>query len=146
MVIENVMKKICMVIIACVTSVFLISCQQGIEEDTIKIEKYLETSVWELANYELFIEKHSSGEAHLLVETSFSMLKIGEKNFYPVYVGEQWNDHRVNWEWFYVSEQLDEILWYNLGDGGFYSLEEWRTSKEYRTVDGSVHQEQVVMD
>ena len=118
--------------------------QRGIEDDvqppnstfdldeTIKMEEYLETSVPELTSYKQFIEEQSSGEAHLIVEMNFTLLKIGEKNFYPIYVGEQWDDHRVNWEWFYVSEQMDEILWYNLADDEFYSLEEWRNSKEYR--------------
>lgn len=100
-----------------------------------QIEEYLETSVPELMNYKHFIEKQSSGKAHLIVETDFSLLKIGEKKFYSVYIGEQWDDHRVNWEWFYVSEQMDEILWYNLVNDEFYSLEEWRNSKEYRTLD-----------
>ena len=108
--------------------------QRGIEDDVkpqnstfdldekIKMEEYLETSVSELTSYKQFIEEQSSGEAHLIVEMNFSLLKIGEKNFYPIYVGEQWDDHRVNWEWFYVSEQMDEILWYNLADDEFYSL------------------------
>lgn len=148
------MKKICLVIIICFAFVFLISCQQEIEDgvqpdtilydnknsvsgldETIKIEEYLETSVPELINYKQFIEKQSNGKAHLIVETDISLLKIEEKKFYPVYVGEQWDDHRVNWEWFYVSEQMDEILWYDLINDEFYSLEEWRNSKEYRTVD-----------
>lgn len=100
-----------------------------------QIEEYLETSVPELMNYKQFIEKQSIGKAHLIVETDFSLLKIGEKPFYPVYIGEQWDDHRVNWEWFYVSEQMDEILWYDLVNDEFYPLEEWRDSKEYRTLD-----------
>lgn len=140
-------EKICMAIIACLVSVFLVSCQRGIEDgvkqeinstfdldETIKIEEYLETSVSELADYKQFIENQSSGEAHLLVETSSSLRQIGEKKYYPVYVGEQWSDHRVNWEWFYVSEQMNEILWYNLVDDEFCSLEEWRNSTEYRAV------------
>lgn len=100
-----------------------------------QIEEYLETSVPELIDYKQFIEKQSNGEAHLIVESDFSLLKIGDRRFYPVYVGEQWDDHRVNWEWFYVSGQMDEILWYDLVDDEYYSLEEWRNSKEYRTLD-----------
>ena len=100
-----------------------------------QIEEYLETFVPELIDYKQFIEKRSSGKAHLIAETDFSLLKIGEKQFYPVYIGEQWDNHRVNWEWFYVSEQMDEILWYDLVNDEFYSLEEWRNSKEYRTLD-----------
>lgn len=88
----NKMEKICMAIIACFVSVFLVSCQRGIEDgvqqdenstfdldETIKIEEYLETSVSELADYKQFIENQSSGEAHLLVETSSSLRQIGEK-------------------------------------------------------------------
>lgn len=104
-------------------------------DETIKIEEYIETSIPELIDYKKFVEEQSSGEAHLIVEIDFLLLKIGEEKFYPVYVGEQWEDHRVNWERFYVSEQMDEILWYNLVDDEFYSLEEWRNSKEYRTLD-----------
>lgn len=100
-----------------------------------QIEEYLETSVPELIDYKQFIEKQSSGKAYLIVETDFSLLNIGEKKFYPVYIGEQWDDHRVNWEWFYISEQMDEILWYDLVDDEYYSLEEWRNSKGYRILD-----------
>lgn len=103
-------------------------------DETIKIEEYLETSVPELAKYKQLIERQSGGEARLIVETYFSQVQRGEKKFYPVYVGEQWDDHRVNWDWFYVSEQKDEILWYNLVEDEFYTLEEWRNSEEYRTA------------
>lgn len=103
--------------------------------ESFQIEEYLEASVSELENYKRFIECHSNGESHLIVEARFSLLNIGGKEFYPVYVGEQWEDHRVNWEWFYVSEQMDEILWYDILDDDFYTLEEWRNSKQYREID-----------
>lgn len=94
-----------MAIITCFVSAFLVSCQWGIEDgvqqdenstfdldETIKIEEYLETSVSELADYKQFIENQSSGAAQLLVETNSSLRQMGEKKYYPVYVGEQWRN------------------------------------------------------
>ena len=135
MFIDRIRRKL---VYVCLGSMLLLSaCGEQNTDDLSEnqIEEYLGTSVPELIDYKQFIEKQSNGEAYLIVETDFSLLKIGDRRFYPVYVGEQWDDHRVNWEWFYVSEQMDEILWYDLVDDEYYSLEEWRNSKEYRTLD-----------
>lgn len=130
------MRKLFTIILISVVSAFLLGCRKDDIYDlngTIKIEEYLVAAIPELKNYEEYIKEESEGEAYLIVEVNPSWIEIGEGKYYPVYVGEQWNDHRVNWEWFYVNEQLDEILWYDLTDDEFYLLEEWRNSKKYRT-------------
>lgn len=130
------MRKLFAIILISVVSAFLLGYRKDDIYDlngTIKIEEYLVAAIPELKNYEEYIKEESEGEAYLIVEVNPSWIEIGEGKYYPVYVGEQWNDHRVNWEWFYVNEQLDEILWYDLTDDEFYLLEEWRNSKKYRT-------------
>ena len=56
--------------------------------------------------------------------------------YYLIYVGEEWEDHRVNWAWFYISESFDEVLWYDrvAGKDSEYRvlyLDEWRNSDFY---------------
>ena len=55
--------------------------------------------------------------------------------YYAVYVGEQWDDHCVNWDWFYVSETFDEVLWGYMIDWQIYTLSEWRISPYYRQLE-----------
>lgn len=60
--------------------------------------------------------------------------------YYLIYVGEEWEDHRVNWAWFYISESFDEVLWYDIvaGKDSEYPvlyLDEWRKSDFYRKLD-----------
>ena len=56
--------------------------------------------------------------------------------YYLVYVGEMWEDHSVNWEYFYVSENFDEVLWYDHiarldNEYPVLYLDEWRNSDFY---------------
>lgn len=56
--------------------------------------------------------------------------------YYLVYVGESWEDHSVNWAWFYISENFDEVLWYDMIQGRdseypVLYLDEWRKSDFY---------------
>ena len=102
-----------------------------------EIEKNLLESVPEISDYATYIEKESDGGARLYIQ-------IYEKeevtvddlmttiNCYPVYVGEKWDTHTANWDWFYVSENLDAVYWYDVVDGEIYSLEEWRNGDGYR--------------
>ena len=63
---------------------------------------------------------------------------LGE--YYLVYVGESHEDHNANWDWFYVSEDFDEVLWYDvvMGEDSEYPvlyLDEWRRSERYRKLE-----------
>ena len=103
-----------------------------------KVEKYLLESVPEISDYATYIEKESDGEARLYIqiyekeEVSINGLE-STINCYPVYVGEKWDTHTANWEWFYVSENLDAVYWYDVVDAGVYSLEDWRNGDGYST-------------
>jgi len=104
------------------------------------IENYLIQSVPELLEYEKYISENSDGNAHLIIQVFHEVENVfmnDSKNeclgkFYFVYVGEQWDDHRVNWDWFYVREDLNDIFWYNLLEDKVFSLKEWRDSSYYR--------------
>ncbi|MBD5550549.1 MAG: hypothetical protein HDQ96_05140 [Lachnospiraceae bacterium] len=105
----------------------------------LQAERYLEQEIPELVEYDRFISKKTEGKAFLIIETvdieadelyGNNHEFIG--NYYMVYVGEQWEDHRANWYWFHVREDLKEILWCEITECEFYSLEEWRASLEYK--------------
>ena len=103
-----------------------------------RVEKYLLESVPEISDYATYIEKESDKEARLYIqiyekeEVSVNGLESAI-NCYPVYVGEKWDTHTANWEWFYVSENLDAVYWYDVVDAEVYSLEDWRNGDGYRT-------------
>ena len=94
----------------------------------------------ELRAYSDWIQLHSNGEAELYLEVS-SGIAEGTRdyytgNFYSVYVGEKWYDRTANWDWFYVGENLDIILWENIVTGELLTLDEWRESPRYRSYMG----------
>lgn len=58
--------------------------------------------------------------------------------YYYVIVAEQWEDHRPAWAHFYVSEDFDEVLWFDVTLTGEYAvlyLDEWRNSDFYPALD-----------
>ena len=95
------------------------------------------TNVPELKAYEAWIHEKSRGQAFLIAEAWSSPEEICMDGnvagrYYKVYVGEKWEDHRVNWDWFLVSESMDEVLWYDMIEGKYLTLDEWRASDSYR--------------
>lgn len=55
------------------------------------------------------------------------------KRYASVWIVEKHKDgHQLPMETFYVSEDMDQVLWYNLADGvECLTLEEWRASEHY---------------
>ena len=79
----------------------------------------------------------SRGQAFFIAEAGSGLEEIcidgtAAGRYYFVYVGEQWEDHRVNWDWFLVSENMDEVLWYDIREEKYLTLDEWRASDSYR--------------
>ena len=107
-------------------------------QNSFRAEEYLEQEIQELDDYEYYINKESEGQAFLIVESDPDLMELyGEDKkllgyYYRIYVGEEWEDHRVNWDWFYVREDLEEILWCEIVDGTLYSMEDWRESLQYK--------------
>lgn len=96
-------------------------------------------SVPELQKYSDYIIEQSTGEADLVIEVYETPKQItcrdgSKRNFYAVYVGEQWSDHRANWDWFYIEMDSKEVLWYNMIDDVYCTLDEWRDSEYYRDL------------
>lgn len=102
-----------------------------------KIEEYLLEEVSELNEYKVYISKKSNYEAAMIIDVVLKQQKIKDYSeiYYAVYVGEQWETHQVNWDWFYVSENLDNIFWYSLAEDEFLTLDEWRSSAYYRKLE-----------
>lgn len=91
----------------------------------------------ELKAYKAWIHEKSRGQAFFIAEAGSGLEEIcidgtAAGRYYFVYVGEQWEDHRVNWDWFLVSENMDEVLWYDIREGKYLTLDEWRASDSYR--------------
>lgn len=104
-----------------------------------QIDEYICVQVPELEQYAEYISRESEGAAYLTIEPMLTAKELSESGevlgeFYAVYVGEAWENHSVNWDWFWVRNDFNEILWENMyGDGKCYmTLEEWRTSEYYR--------------
>ena len=104
-----------------------------------EVENRLIQSVPELSEYRDYISEKSGGSAYQIIQVfpeskvDFSDGKDAD-GFFFVYVGEQWEDHRANWDWFCVSKDLKEVLWYCLPENKTLSLEEWRNSAYYRVI------------
>lgn len=102
-----------------------------------KIEEYLLEEVSELNDYKAYISEKSNYEAAMIIDVVLKQQKIKDFSeiYYAVYVGEQWETYQVNWDWFYVSEDLDHIFWYSLAEDEFLTLDEWRNSGYYRKLE-----------
>ena len=87
-----------------------------------------------------YVWKKTNGKAHLYcrfdsrVDDVYRDGKGSEYlgKYYAVYVGEMWDDHSANWDWFYVSEDFKEVLWCEIVECKYYSLEDWRASLRYK--------------
>ena len=104
--------------------------EEGRQEEEIKA--YLSENVPELEAYKEYIREVSEQQAHLTIRVYMDLESIGQneqQKYYAVYVGEAWEDHSVNWDWFYVREDLEEILWYSIVEDIYLSLDEWRESE-----------------
>ncbi|WP_312502904.1 hypothetical protein [Lacrimispora sp.] len=120
--------------------------EDGIESPiTEEIEQFLYHEVPELDNYAEYISNQSAGEANLTIRidtTPIDIYKNGESSeylgkYYAIYVGESRDSHNVRWDSFYVSENLDNVLWEDVirakdSEFDMYTLEEWRNSSHYR--------------
>lgn len=56
--------------------------------------------------------------------------------YYLLYVSEEWEDHSALWAYFYVSEDFEDVLWWDvaMGKDSTYPvlyLDEWRVSDFY---------------
>ncbi|MBD5550550.1 MAG: hypothetical protein HDQ96_05145 [Lachnospiraceae bacterium] len=113
-----------------------------------KISQCLEEQVPEICDWEVFVEKKSENKAYLYERFDGrieDVYKNGEGSeylgkYYSVYVGEMWEDHSVNWAWFYVSVDFNEVLWKDVlmlkgSEFEVYTLEEWRNSPWYPQLD-----------
>ena len=104
--------------------------------DSVAAENYLIENVKEFDKLENYIYQESGGDAFMVVESDVTLhdldYKGEEDGYFMVYVGEQHDDYKVNWFWFYVNKDLDEVLWYDSVDGEIYSLSEWRASSKYK--------------
>jgi len=107
---------------------------------------FLYDSMPELFDWADYIDRKSAGKAHM-TSMAFTELRDiynnGEEaeylgKYYSIYVGEQWEDHRVNWAWFHVNESFTEILWENLAGIYFLTLDEWRESPQYLAISSMV--------
>jgi len=117
------------------------------EEIYDKTIRYLEEQVPEIFDeWADYVLDQSEGKAHI-----FAMLAsdLGPDDVYRdyerteylgkyhlVYVGELWEDHSALWAYFYVSENFDEVLWYDITMTEEYPvlyLDEWRESDWYPT-------------
>lgn len=118
-------------------------------EEFGKITECLDEQVPEIWNeWADYIEEQSGGEAHLMERMEYvpdDVYRDYEETeylgkYYLVYVGEIWEDHSAIWEYFYVSEDFSEVLWYDIvaGKDSEYPvlyLDEWRNSDFYPKLD-----------
>ena len=100
-------------------------------------------NVPELEEYARYIDMKSDGKAVLTVMAEPDLRDVYKDvngseylgKYYLVTVGELWDDHRVTWDWFFVSEDFSDILWQYVVEPTVYTLDEWRNSPHYNSYD-----------
>ncbi|MBP3489766.1 MAG: hypothetical protein J6K53_15435 [Roseburia sp.] len=122
--------------------------QETQDKETIDhIMQCLYEEVPEIDDWTDYVEKKSGGKAYLYQRCDEGVRDVYRNGagseylgeYYSVYVGEMWEDHSVNWGYFYVSVTFDEVLWENTvwleNEFETYTLEEWRNSRYYPKLD-----------
>ena len=118
-------------------------------EDTIvKISDCLSEQVPEIDDWAAYVDLKSDGQAYLYQTYDLETEEVYKDwagseylgEYYSVHVSEMWEDHSVSWSTFYVSVNFDKVLWKDmvgLADSEFevYTLEEWRNSSYYPSLD-----------
>lgn len=103
--------------------------------ESVRAEDFLRQEVTELEELEKYIYQKSNKEAFMIVESNGTLHTVNfdgsDDEYFLIYVGEQYDDYKVNWFWFYVSMEFDKVLKYDIVEGEVYSLSEWRESSSY---------------
>lgn len=100
---------------------------------------YLYQQVPEFDAISAYIERASEGKAHFVVRLPDELTLVYNPDnletirgyYYVFYVGESFEDHTTNWDWFYVKADLTEILHENIIKAQMETMEEWRNSESY---------------
>lgn len=103
------------------------------------IEKYVREKIPELTCYEQYIMQSSDGEAYMIID-NFGFLdgfieRKEDENYYLIYIGEKWSNHTANWDYFLVTEDLNQIYFFDMTENVVLTLEEWRESDYYRNLE-----------
>lgn len=144
-------REIEIITIVIILTVLCMACgtegEDATEEEFDQIMKCLDERVPEIFDeWNDYVVEKSEGKAHMMemmaggyeledVYRDYAKTEYLGK-YYCVYVGESWDDHCVNWEYFYVSEDFDEVLWHDFiplmdSDYCVFYLDEWRNSEWY---------------
>lgn len=101
------------------------------------IEKAFEDRVDEIKLYKEYVKQKSGGEVELCVdcisEYPSSLNYKYNKEYYSIKVYEKHKDYSVPWDYFYIREDYNEILWENPADIGYvYPLDKWRENNKQK--------------
>lgn len=103
-----------------------------------EITKTLREKVPELEVYADYIETVSGGDSRLAISVSEEANIISDHMlgfyFYLVTVFENGQDNAHTWDYFYVSEDLSTVFWYEGMNTNILPLDEWRRSRHYREI------------
>lgn len=115
--------------------------QQEIREpqfNWIEARDYLKDEISELEIFSHYVHEKTGGQAYLQVEwmreldlKAIYQNEVFLGNYYIYYISELWPDHVENGIWFYVRDDLGEILCKEDDTEELYTLEEWRASDGY---------------
>lgn len=93
---------------------------------------YLKQSVPEVSSFVDTLSKNKSVKPILYIERSpnASSSDTYLKNYYVIYVGEQHEDHNVNTYRFAINKDNKQILYFDIANNKYETLQEWRNSRK----------------
>jgi len=105
------------------------------KETANSVYSYLDKNVPEIMAFALYLDEQSGDEINQMAQIrSFpdeNSDNIMERDYFAVYIGENHHEYIVNWQWFYVNKNLNEILHGEIISGECETLEQWRNSEYY---------------
>lgn len=108
-------------------------------KNELYVDDYLNSEISELWTFSHYVHEKTGGQAYLQVERIRELdlqTLYQEENllgyYYTYHVSEVWPDHEENEIWFYVRDDLGEILCKENVREEFCTLEEWRAGVGYK--------------
>lgn len=106
--------------------------ENNTESSDTELISYLKDNVSEVKSFVQTLENNKEGVRGIVYVERYpdpSSSNIYIKNYYGIYVGEAHSDHNVNTYRFAINKDTKEILYYDVTDDKYLSLDQWRKSK-----------------
>lgn len=111
---------------------FNVLTKSDTESADTELITYLENNVNEVKSFVQTLGNNKDGVSAVVYVERYPDSSSSDKymrDYYGIYVGESHSDHNVNVYRFAINKDTKEILYYDVADNKYLTLDDWRKSK-----------------